>query len=115
VTKSLPLYPDEERENMLSEALRLIRVYHDMKQQELADRLGLSKSYVSEMEKGKKVPSMEVIQKYSNAFGIPASSILFFSENLENPSKATRAKTAIAGKVMQFLQLIEAKTADGET
>ena len=85
-----------------------------MKQQELANRLDLSKSYVSELENGKKIPSMEVIQKYSDAFGIPASSILFFSENLENPSKATRAKTAIAGKVLNFLKLIESRTTYGE-
>ncbi|WP_350334408.1 helix-turn-helix transcriptional regulator [Coralliovum pocilloporae] len=98
---------------MLSEALRLIRVFHDMKQQEVADKLGLSKSYVSELENGKKAPSVEVIQKYSEAFGIPASSILFFSENLGNPSKAKKAKSAIAGKVLQFLNLIETKTADG--
>lgn len=100
---------------MLAEALRLIRVFHDMKQQEVADRLGLSKSYVSELESGKKAPSIEVIQKYADAFGIPPSSILFFSENLENPSNAKRTKAAIAGKVLQFLQFIEAKTANGET
>lgn len=98
---------------MLAEALRLIRIFHDMQQQELADRLGLSKSYVSELESGKKNPSMEVIQKYSEAFGIPPSSILFFSESLENPTKAKKAKSAIAGKVLQFLQFIEAKTANG--
>ncbi len=97
---------------MLSEALRLIRVFHDMKQQELADRLDLSKSYVSELESGKKAPSLDVIQKYSDAFGLPPSSIMFFAENLENPSKVDRTKSAIAGKVLQFLQFIEAKTAD---
>lgn len=98
---------------MLAEALRLIRIYHDMKQQELADRLCLSKSYISEIEHGKKVPSMEVVQKYSDVFGIPPSSILFFSENLANPSKAKRTKSAIAGKVLRFLQFIEEKTTNG--
>lgn len=99
---------------MIAEALRLIRVFHDMRQQDLADRLGLSKSYVSELENGKKVPSMEVIQKYSDAFGIPPSSILFFSENLQDPSKARRMKSAVAGKVLQFLQFIETKTVDAD-
>lgn len=99
---------------MLAEALRLIRVFHDMKQQELADQLGLSKSYVSELESGKKVPSMEVVQKYSDAFKIPPSSIFFFAENLEDPSKAARTRSAIASKVVQFLQFVEAKTADGK-
>lgn len=99
---------------MLAEALRLIRVFHDMRQQEVADRLGLSKSYVSEIENGKKIPSIDVIQKYSDAFGIPASSIMFFSENLESPSKANVARSAIADKVLNFLKFIEAKTADGQ-
>ncbi len=98
---------------MLSEALRLTRVFHDLKQQQLADQLGLSKSYVSEIESGKKVPSMDVIQKYSDAFGIPPSSILFFAESLEDPSKVKNAKAFIAGKVLQFLQLVEAKTSNG--
>ena len=99
---------------MLGEALRLIRVFHDIKQQELAERIGLSKSYVSELESGKKNPSIDVVQKYSEIFGIPASSILFFSENLDDPSNYRRAKSAIAGKVLKFLQIIESKTTDGE-
>lgn len=95
---------------MLSEALRLIRVYHDLKQQELAEKLEISKSYLSEIESGKKTPTIELIEKYASQFGIPASSILFFSENLEDPSKASKVKNAIAGKVLQFLQFVEART-----
>lgn len=99
---------------MLSEALRLIRVFHDMKQVELAELLRLSKSYVSEIESGKKVPTMEVIDKYANEFNIPASSILFFSEQLGSDSKhklgTERARGVIANKVLNFLQIIEQKT-----
>lgn len=99
---------------MLAEALRLIRVYHDLKQQDLADHLDISKSYISEIESGKKTPSIDVINKYSEFFSIPASSILFFAENIDNPSRATRTKAAIAGKVLRFLQLVESKTEDDE-
>jgi len=84
-----------------------------MKQQDLADLLGLSKSYVSEIESGKKTPSLEVIDKYAKAFGIPSSSILFFAENISEPNKASRSRSQIAGKVLKFLQFIEVKTADG--
>ena len=38
---------------------------------------GLSKSYVSEIEKGDKNVSMATLQKYSDAFDIPMSSLLF--------------------------------------
>lgn len=99
---------------MLSEALRLIRVFHDLKQGELADRLGLSKSYLSELENGKKTPTLDVIEKYSEEFSIPASSILFFAEHLgDKPNIKTisdRARGVIASKVLDFLKFVEGKT-----
>ena len=100
---------------MLSEALRLIRVFHDMKQTELAVHLGISKSYLSEIESGKKEPKVELIEQYSSTFGIPKSSILFFAEGLENPSEsataASKSRGVIARKVVTFLKLVEDRTA----
>ena len=99
---------------MLSEALRLIRVFHDVKQNELAERLGISKSYISEIEKGKKSPSMDIIQQYASEFQMPVSSILFFSEQLDTTNRELpepdHLKGLIAGKVISFLQFIEART-----
>ena len=99
---------------MLPEALRLIRVFHDLKQNELAGRLGISKSYLSEIESGKKVPTVEIIEKYASEFQIPASSILFFSEQLADPSSgnsaADKARGYIARKVLNFLKVVEART-----
>lgn len=99
---------------MLSEALRLIRVFHDMRQTELAERLGISTSYLSEIEGGKKKPKVELIERYSSEFGIPSSSILFFAESLECPSEAitsaARARGIIARKVVNFLRMIEDRT-----
>ena len=108
----------ETKTNMLSEALRLIRVFHDVKQTALAERLGISKSYLSEIESGKKQPSIDLIERYASEFGIPSSSILFFAEGLESPSKsaiaAHRARGAIARKVIYFLKLVEERTAHAE-
>ena len=99
---------------MLSEALRLIRVFHDVKQNELAKRLGISKSYLSEIESGKKQPSIELVKRYSDEFGIPSSSILFFAEGLDTPSTsataADKARGIIARKVINFLRLVEERT-----
>ena len=38
---------------MLNQALRLIRTYHDFSQTELCAELGVSNSYLSEIESGK--------------------------------------------------------------
>lgn len=91
---------------MLSKALRLIRVYHDLSQGELAKRLKVSKAFLSEIENGKKNPTIELIEKYSIEFNIPSSSILFFSENLENPSKINDIKNLIAEKILLFLTFL---------
>jgi transcriptional regulator with XRE-family HTH domain len=99
---------------MLHEALRLIRVFHDLKQWELAEKLEISKSYISEVESGKKVPSLELIEKYSNFFNIPSSSILYFSEELSRDTGASAsslvAQRRIASKVISFLKFIELRT-----
>ena len=99
---------------VLSEALRLIRVFHDVKQHELAERLGISKSYLSEIERGKKSPSIEIIRQYAAEFDMPVSSILFFSEQLNNQNQKStepdRIKGLIAEKAIRFLQFIEART-----
>jgi transcriptional regulator with XRE-family HTH domain len=97
---------------MLSDALRLIRVFHDIKQIELADRLGVSKSYISEIESGKKVPTIDIINKYSNEFSIPASSILFFSEQLASGEniKSANARKFIADKVIKMLNFVDEKS-----
>ena len=103
---------------MLAEALRLMRVFHDVKQTELAARLDISKSHLSEIESGRKQPSLVLIDRYAAEFGIPRSSILFFAESLESPSKSAnavkRGRGVIARKVINFLRLIEDRTAHAE-
>ena len=98
---------------MINEALRLIRVFHDLKQFELADRLGVSKSHISEIEKGTKTPSLDLIEKYSREFKLPPSSIMFFAEELPNAQLGERVRSKIAGKVIDILRFVERK-ADAE-
>ncbi len=95
---------------MLNEALRLIRVYHDMKQNEAADRLGISKSYLSEIENGKKEPSLDLLRRYETAFDIPTSSIMFFSENLGEPPAREKARMFVASKIVRLMQFLEERS-----
>lgn len=94
---------------MINEALRLIRVFHDLKQFELAKRLKVSKSHISEIESGNKAPSLELIEKYSAEFRIPVSAIMFFAEELPSAKRGEKARTKIASKVLDLLGFIEMK------
>lgn len=94
---------------MLNQALRLIRTYHDMSQTELCKELEISNSHLSELESGKKQPSIELLAKYSRYFDIPLSSILFFSENMDDPKPTTRLRSGVAKKVIHLLEWMENK------
>ncbi|MBN4001806.1 helix-turn-helix transcriptional regulator [Nostoc sp. LPT] len=91
---------------MLSEALRLIRVFYDLTQKELAEKLGISKSYLSEIESGKKTPTLDLLNRYSEFFDIPASSIMFFSESLNKDIKTEKLRIFVSSKILAILNFI---------
>jgi transcriptional regulator with XRE-family HTH domain len=70
----------------------------------------VSRSYLSEIEKGTKTPSLDMLDKYADEFGIPRSSILFFSEALPHAKKGETARRAIASKVLDILKFIERRS-----
>lgn len=95
---------------MLNQALRLIRIFHDLTQKELAEHLEISKSYLSEIESGKKTPSLEIISGYSEQFNIPMSSIMFFSESMDDSSRTEQFRKVVSGKILAILDFIAAKS-----
>jgi transcriptional regulator with XRE-family HTH domain len=94
---------------MLNKALRLIRVFHDQNQSDLAKLLEISSSYLSEIESGIKKPTIGLLSKYSEVFSIPPSSLLLFSEILESNNFSERARAAVAGKIVKVLEWVAAK------
>jgi transcriptional regulator with XRE-family HTH domain len=92
---------------MLHEALRLLRVLHDLKSIELANQLGISPSYLSEIETGKKEPTLILIRKYAKVFQTTPASLLFFSEDLDKEHKGKYFKAGLRKRAIKFLQAIE--------
>ena len=62
VSESIPTYFLEV--GMLGSSLRLIRKLYGETAKELANQLGISATYLSEIENGKKKVSLDLIQKY---------------------------------------------------
>ncbi|WP_428065641.1 helix-turn-helix domain-containing protein [Candidatus Proelusimicrobium volucris] len=90
--------------NKLNKALRLIRVFNDMSLSELAKEMKVSIGYLSEIESGKKNPSLDIIRKYATVFHTTESAILFFSENIQIDSKT---KTALRNNILKFLEALD--------
>ena len=89
---------------MYDRALKLIREYHRMSQKEASEALGMSSSYLSEIENGKKQPSLEVLERYSNLYRIPLSSILLFAESGTDADFAERFRGFAAEKILKILE-----------
>lgn len=97
---------------MLNRALKLLRTYHQLKQVELAKRLDIGNSYLSEIENGIKTPSIDLLQKYSAIFKIPVSSIILFSEKIEEPQRPSeKLRVAAADKILRLLEWIDERDA----
>lgn len=67
---------------MIGEVIRLIRTIEGKKANKLAQELGISPSYLSLLENGKRQPSVELITKYADILGVRPSGILFFHEEI---------------------------------
>ena len=92
---------------MIGEALRLLRIFSGYKSVELAKELNISQSYISEIENGKKQPTIELLDRYAKVFNMKKSTLMLFAESIEEDKqviKDKRQKTAIAGiKLLKIL------------
>jgi transcriptional regulator with XRE-family HTH domain len=92
---------------MNNRALKLVRQYHRLSQAGLAEKLKLSKSFISELEAGNRKPSIDVLEKYADFFRLPLSSLMLFSEQLGSNDWQERSRVFVASKVMKMLEWIE--------
>lgn len=88
---------------MLGDSLRLIRKMHSIPAKQLASKLGISATYLSEIENGKKRPTLELITKYAEIFKVKPSTILFFDESLDDSAARNNLRNAFIryGKALE--------------
>ena len=55
----------------LGQAIRAARLERDLSQSALAEKTGISNSYLSQIEAGKQDPSLETLQQLSAALDVP--------------------------------------------
>jgi putative transcriptional regulator len=71
-----------KRGGRITNDIRSLRTRHGgMTQQELADRIGVTRQTVIAMEANKYSPSLEVAFRVAEAFGVPIERVFFFGKS----------------------------------
>ena len=92
---------------MINEALRLLRLYCGFSQVEMAKRLSVAQSMVSQIEAGRKNVTMDLLEAYSEATGVRMSQLLFFAEEIEGKPIARHGQLIVADKILKLLEKIK--------
>lgn len=92
----------------MSETLKLLRIFFGYKSVEIAKKLNISQSFLSEIENGKKNATLELLNQYSKVLNIKVSTIVLLSESLEDDQNSKKdIKHNIAGIGMKVLRILK--------
>lgn len=91
----------------MGEALKLLRIFNGYKSAQLAEMLGLSQSYISELENNKKQPTIDILDRYAKLFNMKKSTLMLFAESLEEENKKMEKKQKVAYAGMMLLRIME--------
>jgi transcriptional regulator with XRE-family HTH domain len=65
--------------------VRQLRINCGWSQEELADRTGLHRTYISGVERGTRNPTITVVFKFAQAFSMSPSDLLMTKDKYETP------------------------------
>lgn len=74
--------PNHEETVSLGKVLRLLKIARGFSSKELAEKMNVSSTFISEVESDSKKPSLEMLSKYATALEIRCSTILYFDEEM---------------------------------
>ena len=68
--------------NLVGNHIRKLRFnHHEMTQQQLADKVGVTRQTIVALEKGNYSPSLELAFRIAHAFNLPLEEVFFYADN----------------------------------
>jgi len=68
--------------NLVGNHIRKLRFHcNEMTQQQLADKVGVTRQTIVALEKGNYSPSLELAFRIAHAFNLPLEEVFFYGEN----------------------------------
>lgn len=88
---------------MIGDILKHTRNIYGYKAVEMSSMLGISTSYLSEIENNKKQPSLDILKKYADIYGIKLSSLILLSESIEEVEKQGKGISFIRNMMIKLI------------
>lgn len=85
----------------IGKAIKLCRTQRNLNQNELANLAGISTSYLSMLERGKRDPNFSTVQQIANGLNIPVSILVFLAadekeiSNIDSELQEKLSRTAL--------------------
>ncbi len=89
---------------MIGDILKRTRNIFGYKANEMSSKLGISPSYLSEIENNKKSPSLDLLERYSKIYGIKVSSLILMSENYDEAIKKGKGTALIRSMMIKLIE-----------
>ncbi|TVY02893.1 helix-turn-helix transcriptional regulator [Paenibacillus cremeus] len=71
--------------NLVGNHIRKLRFnHHEMTQQQLADKVGVTRQTIVALEKGNYSPSLELAFRIAHAFSLPLGEVFFYGDHTQN-------------------------------
>lgn len=88
---------------MFGLTLKKLRLIYGMNAKEFSKALGISASYLSEIENDKKIPSVEILQNYADLLDMKLSSVILLSEKSEDLRKKGKSQVFIQRMLLKWI------------
>ncbi len=91
---------------MIGQALKTIRGVYGFKAKEVAEQLGISAGYLSDIEAEKKTPSLEILKLFGDLYNIRMSTIMYLSEEIPADSENGESRNKVRDKVLRTIRIL---------
>lgn len=89
---------------MIGDVLQRLRKIYGYKAVEMSENLGISKSYLSEIENNKKQPSLSLLGMYADIFEIKTSSLVMLSEQFDEAKSKNKTDDFIRKLMIKIIK-----------
>lgn len=87
---------------MIGSILKQIRLIYGYKANEMSLLLGISSSYLSEIENNKKEPTLKLLEKYSDIYGIKLYELIKLLDGFKEIMESENKKTIIINILLSY-------------